>query len=77
MNSFYGVLGSAGCRFFNSDLATTITQTGQFILKETINYIQTVEKLPVIYGDTDSLFVLLGPGRESESVKLAIALLYR
>jgi DNA polymerase-2 len=67
MNSFYGVLGAAGCRFFNSDLAATITQTGQFILKETIHHIQTVANVPVIYGDTDSLFVLLGPGSEKDA----------
>lgn len=65
MNSFYGVLGAQGCRFFSSELATTITKTGQFILKETIKYIQSSTGYQVIYGDTDSLFVLLGTGKES------------
>lgn len=64
MNSFYGVLGAQGCRFFNSDIATTITQTGQYILKETIHYIESNTGYKVIYGDTDSLFVLLGPQKE-------------
>jgi DNA polymerase-2 len=64
MNSFYGVLGSQGCRFFNPDIATTITRTGQYILKETIRQIPEISPYRVLYGDTDSLFVLLGPGKE-------------
>ncbi len=65
MNSFYGVLGSSGCRFFNPQLASSITMRGHEI-------IQTSEKLieqqgySVIYGDTDSVFVLLGEGKTSD-----------
>jgi DNA polymerase II len=65
MNSFYGVLGAAGCRFFSADLAATITQTGQYLLKQTIAHIEAATSCPVIYGDTDSLFVLLGKGRDA------------
>jgi DNA polymerase-2 len=65
MNSFYGVLGSQGCRFFNPEIATTITRTGQYILKETIRRIPEITPYRVLYGDTDSLFVLLGPGNNS------------
>ena len=32
MNSFYGVLGAAGCRFAGSQLAGAITSFGQHIL---------------------------------------------
>jgi len=67
MNSFYGVLGAQGCRFFSSELATTITRTGQYILKETIKHIHSTTPYRIIYGDTDSLFVLLGPGKENEA----------
>jgi DNA polymerase-2 len=70
MNSFYGVLGAQGCRFFSTELATTITRTGQFILKETIRHIQQTTAYKVIYGDTDSLFVLLGPGKENEATDI-------
>lgn len=70
MNSFYGVLGAQGCRFFSSELATTITRTGQFILKETIKHIHSTTSYRVIYGDTDSLFVLLGPGKENEATDI-------
>ncbi|MBN2036963.1 MAG: DNA polymerase II [Chitinispirillaceae bacterium] len=67
MNSFYGVLGAPGCRFFSADLAATITKTGQYILKKTIAHIEERARCPVIYGDTDSLFVHLGPGRENDA----------
>ncbi|KMQ50218.1 DNA polymerase II [Chitinispirillum alkaliphilum] len=58
MNSFYGVLGSTGCRFFSQEIASTITITGQYILKKSIQFIESRPDLKVIYGDTDSLFVL-------------------
>jgi DNA polymerase-2 len=62
MNSFYGVLGSPGCRFFSADIASTITGIGQYILKQTIEHIQSSTGYSVIYGDTDSLFVCTGSG---------------
>jgi DNA polymerase-2 len=62
MNSFYGVLGSPGCRFFSPDIASAITGIGQYILKQTIEYIHSSTGFTVIYGDTDSLFVCLGGG---------------
>ena len=58
MNSFYGVLGSAGCRFYHADLASSITETGQWILKQSIQYIEE-NGHKVVYGDTDSLFIKL------------------
>jgi DNA polymerase-2 len=67
MNSFYGVLGTNSCRFFSSELSTTITKTGQYILKSTIEFISANTPYQVIYGDTDSIFVLLGPQKENEA----------
>ncbi len=59
MNSFYGVLGARGCRFFDSRLASSITMRGHQIMKETRSEIES-KGFEVIYGDTDSLFVSLG-----------------
>jgi DNA polymerase-2 len=59
MNSFYGVLGSTGCRFFDSRVAGSITRIGHWILNFSRNFIEQ-EGYAVIYGDTDSLFVNLG-----------------
>jgi DNA polymerase-2 len=58
MNSFYGVMGSSGCRFYQEDLPDGITGTGQWILKTVIEYLEH-RGFSVLYGDTDSLFVQL------------------
>uniref|UniRef100_UPI0031452263 DNA polymerase II n=1 Tax=Vibrio sp. S17_S38 TaxID=2720229 RepID=UPI0031452263 len=58
MNSFYGVLGSSGCRFFDTRLASSITMRGHEIMKQTRILIEE-QGYQVIYGDTDSLFVSL------------------
>lgn len=58
MNSFYGVLGSSGCRFFDTRLASSITMRGHEIMKQTRVLIEK-QGYQVIYGDTDSLFVSL------------------
>ncbi|MEH0689610.1 DNA polymerase II [Vibrio cholerae] len=59
MNSFYGVLGSSGCRFFDTRLASSITMRGHEIMKQTKRLIES-QGYQVIYGDTDSTFVSLG-----------------
>ncbi|PIP94544.1 MAG: hypothetical protein COW00_08495 [Bdellovibrio sp. CG12_big_fil_rev_8_21_14_0_65_39_13] len=57
MNSFYGVLGSLGCRFYDPYVAGSITATGQWVLTQTKEFLEKNKNFPVIYGDTDSLFV--------------------
>ena len=56
MNSFYGVLGTSVCRFFNPALANSITGTGKEILLWTKQWFEE-RGFRVLYGDTDSLFV--------------------
>ncbi|WP_139302584.1 DNA polymerase II [Thalassotalea sp. PP2-459] len=56
MNSFYGILGSTGCRFFDPRLASSITKRGHELLKTTKRWIEQ-RGFQVIYGDTDSIFV--------------------
>jgi DNA polymerase-2 len=63
MNSFYGVLGSPGCRFYDPKLASSITRRGHWIITRSRDWLEAAG-FQVIYGDTDSLFVLLGPGPE-------------
>jgi len=58
MNSFYGVMGSPGCRFYHADLPSAITGTGQWILLESIEFFKSLG-YEVLYGDTDSVFVKL------------------
>jgi len=63
MNSFYGVLGSGGCRFYDTRLASSITMRGHQIMQQTAHWIEqqtySGTSCEVIYGDTDSTFVLL------------------
>jgi DNA polymerase-2 len=56
MNSFYGVLGSTGCRFFDPRLSGSITKRSHALLKTTAQWIEN-DGYQVIYGDTDSIFV--------------------
>ncbi|WP_429233170.1 DNA polymerase II [Aeromonas salmonicida] len=64
MNSFYGVLGSGGCRFYDPRLASSITLRGHSIMQQTREWIEA-QGFEVIYGDTDSTFVHLA--RETSS----------
>ncbi len=65
MNSFYGVLGTPACRFYDPRLASSITRRGHEILQRSRAQIEA-RGLSVLYGDTDSLFVLLGAGKTQE-----------
>jgi DNA polymerase-2 len=58
MNSFYGVLGSGGCPFYDTRLASSITLRGHDIMQTTAKWIEEAG-YQVIYGDTDSTFVWL------------------
>ncbi|UZW76839.1 DNA polymerase II [Alkalimarinus sediminis] len=56
MNSFYGVMGTPGCRFFDPRLPSSITLRGHDIMNQTRTLIEA-QGFEVIYGDTDSIFV--------------------
>lgn len=56
MNSFYGVLGTVACRFYNPALANSITGTGRELLLWSKQWFENAG-FTVLYGDTDSLFV--------------------
>ncbi|MGX5173886.1 DNA polymerase II [Aliikangiella sp. IMCC44653] len=58
MNSFYGVLGSGGCPFYDTRLASSITLRGHWIMQKTAAWI-TQMGYQVIYGDTDSTFIYI------------------
>ena len=72
MNSFYGVLGARGCRFFDPRLASSITMRGHEIIRRSKAFIED-EGFEVIYGDTDSLFVLLGERNGPRETAAALA----
>ena len=63
MNSFYGVLGTAACRFYDPRLANAITSFGKHFLLWAKAWMER-RGLQVLYGDTDSLFVAGGAAQE-------------
>jgi len=65
MNSFYGVLGTSGCRLHDSRLTSSITKRGHDIIIQSVKLIEA-QGYEVIYGDTDSVFVSLH-GRQSNA----------
>jgi DNA polymerase-2 len=69
MNSFYGVLGSTGCRFFDPRLSGSITKRSHDLLKTTRHWIEENKGFTVIYGDTDSIFVDIGKQCSAEKSK--------
>ena len=77
MNSFYGVLGTPACRFYNPALANSITGMGKEILLWAKQWFED-RRFRVLYGDTDSLFVASGAAEEGaaqeQGAELAAAL---
>lgn len=69
MNSFYGVLGSTGCRFYDPRVCSSITLRGHEIIQRTRDWI-IAQGLDVIYGDTDSVFVWLGNDRTDNDAQI-------
>ncbi|MDP6375772.1 MAG: DNA polymerase II [Pseudomonadales bacterium] len=59
MNSFYGVLGTPACRFHNPAIANAITGQGRHLLQWSRSWFEA-RGYPVLYGDTDSVFVYSG-----------------
>tara|TARA_R110001599_G_scaffold192503_1_gene387908 strand:- start:29400 stop:31781 length:2382 start_codon:yes stop_codon:yes gene_type:complete len=70
MNSFYGVLGTPGCRFFDTRLASSITRRGHQILNRTRDRIEELGHR-VIYGDTDSVFVWIQEAQNDAQAQAA------
>ncbi len=69
MNSFYGVLGTPACRFYNPALANAITGQGRHLLLWTKSWFERAG-YTVLYGDTDSLFVACGANDATEAAVL-------
>lgn len=76
MSSCYGVLGTPACRFYQPKLAGSITAFGREILLWTKARIEGYGHR-VLYGDTDSLFVLSGIDDPAEAKAAGRALVAR
>lgn len=71
MNSLFGVLGNPNCRFYNSKIANAITSFGRYFLEETTEKVETMG-YTVIYGDTDSLFVVSSAQSIEKATRIGI-----
>jgi len=69
MNSFYGVLGTPGCRLHDARLSSSITLRGHELIKHTVALIEE-DAYKVIYGDTDSVFVSLSQQLDNDQAEL-------
>jgi DNA polymerase-2 len=76
MNSFYGVMGTPGCRLYHGELPSSITGTGQWVLRTTRDVLQSWG-YQVLYGDTDSVFVQFQPADVSDPHAAGRALAHR
>ena len=70
MNSFFGVLASPNCRFFNLDIANAITAFARQFIKLAAEHIEELG-YEVIYGDTDSVFVRSNASSVEEAERIA------
>jgi DNA polymerase II len=73
MNSFYGVLGTSACRFYDPRLANAITGFGREMLLWCRDRLEGRGRR-VLYGDTDSLFVESGAPDAAAAAALGQAL---
>ncbi len=69
MNSFFGVLANPSCRFYNLNIANSITHFGQELIKLTAKKAEE-HGYEVIYSDTDSIFVDTKVESKEESNKI-------
>ncbi len=73
MNSFYGVLGTPACRFYNPAIANAITRQGRYLLLWSKSWFEE-RGFVVLYGDTDSLFVASGATGADDAMRRGAAL---
>lgn len=67
-NSFYGYLGYARSRWYSRECAAAVTAYGRQYIKETIKESED-NGFRVIYGDTDSVVLVLGDKTKEDALK--------
>lgn len=72
MNSFYGSVASPKCRFYNKEVGEAITAFGRKIIQETKSFLES-NSHSVVYGDTDSVFVMSKEKKKTLEEKKAFA----
>ena len=65
LNGTYGVLGAEAFQLYCLPVAESVTAVGRYIIQETKKFTESLD-LQVVYGDTDSLYVV-NPSKEQQS----------
>ncbi|MEI7718741.1 MAG: DNA polymerase II, partial [archaeon] len=73
MNSFWGVLASPNCRYFDFNMASAITAFARQIIQLTAKKIEE-KGYKVIYSDTDSVFVEANISDYEKADKIAVSI---
>ncbi len=68
-NATYGYMGWAGARWYCRECAEAVTAWGRQTIRRAIEIAHSLG-LKVIYGDTDSLFVVYEPGKVEKFLKM-------
>jgi DNA polymerase-2 len=69
MNSLYGALGNSSSRYYSLELSNAITHTGQYLIKFCAKKVEE-KGYKVIYGDTDSIFILTNSRSVEDAEKI-------
>ncbi|MGC8622431.1 MAG: DNA-directed DNA polymerase [Candidatus Micrarchaeia archaeon] len=68
-NAFYGYLGYARARWYSRECAASVTALGRQYIKDTIDKVER-EGFKVLYGDTDSVLLLIGSKSRDEVLEI-------
>jgi DNA polymerase I len=68
-NSFYGYMGYPRARWYKKECAESVTSYARMYIKKVMAIAEKEFKLQVVYGDTDSLFVLVPLGEKEKALK--------
>ncbi len=73
MNSLFGSIANPASRYYSLDIGNAITHTGQYLIKLCAKKVEE-KGYKVIYGDTDSIFILSKSKSAEEAEKIGAAL---
>jgi len=68
-NSFYGYLGYPRARWYNKECAESVTSFARMYTKKVMGIAEKEYGFEVVYGDTDSLFVVAPPERLGKAME--------
>ncbi len=65
-NSFYGYMGYPRARWYKKECAESVTSFARMYIKKVMSIAEEKFGLEVVYGDTDSLFVVVPEGKKEK-----------